>query len=598
MGRSHTFTGRVPKLTRFLFPFAGIFRDACYALVGSFLLTYAMTTGVLSTNPETYQTQYGIITIAMMVALVWDGINDPIMGYLIEKFHFNVGKFKPWILIGAIGNTICVILMFCLRFEGLNDGWTFVICMIIFYFLWDMFFTMNDVGYWSMLPALASDDEERNSLTSKVNLCAAIGQVVMTASCFLLPSMFATTGGAGAGTVYMIIAITASVLFLLSQLAIFFFCKEKERDPEQEKISEQTHFLDLFKVVGRNKQLLCCVIAILLYTIGSGVLTGGIGLYYFYIVYGYGSWQGGLAATVISLIYIVGTVGSQALFPILMKKLTRKKILGIFSVVAIVGYVGFLLCCVPLFGENPLAYNDPTAYATSGTFIDEMGAGLQWAFGGTMWLNYIFPFVFFFAQGIIYTLILVMFQDAIDYQEWKYGEKKESVSFAWRPLCVKVGSAVLRGMQYLIFAIAGVSAYFTAVSNAEGSYNSKAINSASRNGIIYLSWQSITTEQMVIYGCITMGTIIVCMLAIWIIIHFCYKIDEPMKKQILADLEERHAKNMQAEDSTTTEKAIETTEYSSVIQEVAAPEEEVAFVEEEIAEESDPLATKVLRIRR
>lgn len=585
MRSAQTFSGRVPKLTRFLFPFAGIFRDACYALVGSFLLTYAMTTGVLSSDPSTYQTQYGIITIAMMVALVWDGINDPIMGYLIEKFHFNVGKFKPWILIGAIGNTISVILMFVLRFEGVNDGWTFVVCMIIFYFLWDMFFTMNDVGYWSMLPALASDDEERNSLTSKVNLCAAIGQVVMTASCFLLPSMFATSGGAGAGTVYMIIAIVASVLFLLSQIAIFFFCQEKERDPEQEKISEKTHFLDLFKVVGRNKQLLWCVIAILLYTIGSGVLTGGIGLYYFYIVYGYGSWQGGLAATVISLIYIVGTVGSQALFPVLMKKMSRKKILGLFTVVAIIGYVGFLLCCVPLFGETPLAYNDPTAYATSGTFIEDMGAGLSWAFGGTMWLNYVFPFVFFFAQGIIYTLVLVMFQDAIDYQEWKFGEKKESVSFAWRPLCVKVGSAVLRGAQYLIFAIAGVSAYFTAVSNAEGSYNSGAIGSDERNVMIFGEWQNISRDQVLIYGCITIGTIIVCMLAIWILLHFCYKIDEPLKKQILEELEERHKRNANKEEEAPEEEPLT----------VEAVE---AFASEEIAVETEPVHGGVLRIRR
>lgn len=552
MKTASSFTGKVPKLTRFLFPFSGIFRDACYALVGSFLLTYAMTTGVLSSDPGTYQTQYGIITIAMMIALVWDGINDPIMGYLIEKFHFKAGKFKPWILIGAIGNTLAVILMFCLRFEGVADGWVYVACMIVFYFLWDVFFTMNDVGYWSMLPALASDDEERNHLTSRVNLCAAIGQVVMTASCFILPTMFSTGGGAGSGTVYMIIAITASILFLVSQTCIYFFCQEKERDPDQEKVSESTHFLDLFKVVARNKQLLWPVIGILLYTIGSGVLTGGIGLYYFYIVYGYGSWQGGFAATVISLFYIVATVGAQALFPILMKKLTRKKVLGIFSVVALVGYLGFLLCCVPLFGENPLAYNDPTSYAGSSLFIDNMGSGLAWAFGGTMWLNYVFPFIFFFAQSVIYTLIIVMFQDAIDYQEWKWGEKKEAVSFAWRPLCVKVGSAVLRGFQYLIFAIAGVSGYFTAVSNAEGIYNATANTAtsqeavleaaATRNGTIFTAWNSIERWQVVTYGIITIMIIIVCMAAIWIIMHFCYKIDEGMKKQILEELEERHNK--------------------------------------------------------
>ena len=111
-----TFSGnKVPRLTKFLYPFTGIFRDACYALVGSFLLTYAMTTGVLSSNVDTYNLQYGIITGAMMIALIWDGINDPIMGFIVEKCHFKAGKFKPWILIGAVGNAIAVSLMFLVR---------------------------------------------------------------------------------------------------------------------------------------------------------------------------------------------------------------------------------------------------------------------------------------------------------------------------------------------------------------------------------------------------------------------------------------------------------------------------------------------------
>ena len=90
------YTGnKVPKFTRWFYPFSGIFRDACYALVGSFLLQYAITSGVLSTDPDVFSKQYLIITIAMMVALVWDGINDPIMGFIVEKVHFKLGKFKP-----------------------------------------------------------------------------------------------------------------------------------------------------------------------------------------------------------------------------------------------------------------------------------------------------------------------------------------------------------------------------------------------------------------------------------------------------------------------------------------------------------------------
>ena len=128
-----TFEGnKVPRLTKFLYPFSGIFRDACYALVGSFLLQYTITSGVLSSDPATFSAQYGVITIAMMIALVWDGINDPIMGFIVEKVHFKLGKFKPWILIGAIGNSLAVILLFLVR---PSNGWAYVGLMLAFYVL-------------------------------------------------------------------------------------------------------------------------------------------------------------------------------------------------------------------------------------------------------------------------------------------------------------------------------------------------------------------------------------------------------------------------------------------------------------------------------
>lgn len=555
--RKRTFTGdKVPGLTRFLYPFSGIFRDACYALVGSFLLTYAMTTGVLSSNPEVYQAQYNVITVAMMIALIWDGINDPIMGFIVEKVHFPWGKFKPWILIGAVGNALAVCLMFLVRLEGVNDGWAFVGCMIAFYFLWDLFFTMNDVGYWSMLPSLTNDEHERAKLTSHVTLCASIGGFLMTAACFLLPSAFASAGGAGAGKVYGIIAIVISILFLVFQAFIFFFCQEKERDAAQEAVSENTKIVDLFRIVWKNKQLLWTVIAMFLYYLACGVLTGGIGLYYFYLNLGYGSWQGGLAATLISVVYVVGNVAAQALYPVIAKKMSKQKMLLIFSCIGFAAYLAFFLCCVPVFGAHPLAYNDPTPYLqeSGSLFIENMGTGLAWALGGSMILYYIIPLVFFFTQGMIYMIILMMYQGAIDYQEWKFGERKESVAFAWRPLTVKLSSAMLRLFQAIIFAAAGASAYFTAVSNAEGDYNMIANTvdastpagqaaieaaAAARNLSIYNAWQKVEPSQLVVYGAITVGVILVSMLVVLLLLRFKYEIPEELSAQITEELAAR-----------------------------------------------------------
>ncbi|MBO4541190.1 MAG: MFS transporter, partial [Bacilli bacterium] len=433
-----TYTGdKVPKFTKWFYPFTGIFRDACYTLVGSFLLQYTIQTGVLSSNPEEFAAQYGVITIAMMIALIWDGINDPIMGLIVEKVHFNLGKYKPWILIGALGNALAVILMFLIRPGQMVDGvwvangWAYVGCMIAFYILWDTFFTMNDIGYWAMLPSLTNDEQERAQLTSRVTICAAIGAFIMTLGATFLPTMFVSSG-VGAGSVYGIMAIAVAILFLVSQAAVFFFCQEKRRDLEQEEKSEKSGFLDLFKVVGKNSEVRAAVIGIFLYQLASTLITGGVGLNYFYLAMGYGSFAGGFVVSLISIFYVFAMLGSQALYPIIARKISKRKILLIGFCVAMAGAIGFFLTCFPVFSDQIISTS--LTEAPRSCSIEEMDFG--WAFGGLMVFNYLFPFIFFFGCGLIYMVILVMFQDSIDYNEWKYGDRKESIISAWRPLDV------------------------------------------------------------------------------------------------------------------------------------------------------------------
>ena len=539
------YTGnKVPKFTRWFYPLSGIFRDACYALVGSFLLQYAITSGVLSSDSATFAAQYGVITIAMMIALVWDGINDPIMGFIVEKVHFKLGKFKPWILIGAIGNTLAVILLLLVRPA---NSWVFVGLMIAFYVLWDTFFTMNDIGYWAMLPSLSNDDQERASLTSKVTICAAIGGFLMTAAATLLPTMFGASSGKGAAAIYAIMAIVVSLLFLLSQVGVFFFCQEKARDLKQEEASEKSSLIDLFKVFIKNPQVRVTVLAIFLYYLASGVLTGGIGLNYYYLSVGYGSSSGGFVVTLISVFYVLAMIISQALFPMLAKKMNKQKLLTIATVITMVGGLGFFLTCFPLFGDTPISLmmsGETPAYGS--------GMDFGWGLGGLMFCNYLFPFIFFFGAGLVYMVILVMFQDSIDYNEYEYGERKESVISAWRPLDVKLGSALLRGFQYLIFLSAGVMGVVSGISEAEGQLNADMAaasgNAAQEEAVkegfvakIQSLMADVTSSSMVIIGIWVAVILLVCFIAVWLLIHFGYKIDEKRHAEIVQELEKRHA---------------------------------------------------------
>jgi len=129
-------------------------RDMAYTLVSMFLLTYIQYTMQLTVA------QYATISVIVVLCLIWDGFNDPMMGIIIENAHLKSGKFKPWILMGVILNAIDIICIFTLR----PRGWAFVVFFGIAYLLWGMTFTMNDIAYWGLLPALSSDPKERNML--------------------------------------------------------------------------------------------------------------------------------------------------------------------------------------------------------------------------------------------------------------------------------------------------------------------------------------------------------------------------------------------------------------------------------------------------
>lgn len=526
---SKTYSGnKIPTLTKTIYPWSGIFRDACYALIGTFLLQYAMTAGVLSTDLETYKAQMSVITIFMMIALVWDGINDPIMGFIVERCHFKTGKFKPWILIGAVGNAVLVGLMFLVGPMGVK-GWGFVACMLVFYFLWDLFFTMNDLGYWSMLPSLTNDPKERASITTKVTIATTIGGFLMNLLMFLLPTML------GAQKAYAWAGVVIAILFLVSQSLIFFFCKERERDKKQEEISSKTHFLDMFKMVIKNKQLLVVAIVMIIYYFASGLLTG-IGLNYYYLLYGYGTFKGGIMATVLSIVFVVATLIAQAFYPLIAKKLKKMQIVTITSIVIVLAYVAFYFFAFPIFSENPIAYNNPNMITADSSMLD----GLAFAFGGSHWIVFLTAFLFFAATGIFYLNLLVMFQDVIDYQEWKFGERKEAIAFSWRPLDAKLSSAISTGIRNMTFLASGTYAIINNISNAESQHPfiteeefNKLINEA------YV-WDSGKQQQLTIFGSIIIGIIVVSFIGCYLLLRFGYKIDEDMIKTMNADLEKKH----------------------------------------------------------
>ena len=130
--------------------------DLSYGMFYSFLSKYM--TDVLKLN------RYFLLLITPL-ARIWDGINDPMMGTLVDNTRTKMGKYRPWILIGSCCNAVVLFLLF--TNPGMKAGGIPIhIYIAVFYVLWGMTNTMADIPYWSMVPSFTSDPQERNLVST------------------------------------------------------------------------------------------------------------------------------------------------------------------------------------------------------------------------------------------------------------------------------------------------------------------------------------------------------------------------------------------------------------------------------------------------
>jgi melibiose permease/lactose/raffinose/galactose permease len=500
-----TFTGDiVPRKTKWIYSATALGRDAAYTLISLFLITYiqfAAPIGYVNgvRDPGLYATQFGVISLIVIIARIWDGLNDPIMGFIIERCHFKMGKYKPWILIGAITNTAVMLVLFLAR----PEGWAYVVLFGVFYFLWDITYTMNDIGYWSMLPALTSDEKQRNEITTIMSIFISFGA-------FAVGGIVPMVVGGNAVENYGIIAIVVSVVFLASQLILVFFAKESARNLEQEKISQKTKFGDMFRLLKTNDQLRWIVIVILIYYIASNILNG-LGLNYFYLTFNYD--VGGSVQFLFTIMYAGGTILAQFLFPVLIKFLKRNTLLFISFLMMALGHVVFFFIGAPLNGVEPIGKTYPI-------------------------LLYLLGIVIFAGQGIFYLILLIMMENTIEYNEWKTGERKEAVAFSLRPLTAKLASSAQQGIVYLTLLVSGALVVTEQISELEVQKGfDPELNIITQANAAIANGQ----HDMVTLAAVMTLVPFLLYVGAYLITRFLYKIDEKKYAQIVKEVDERRA---------------------------------------------------------
>ena len=143
-------------------------KDMVYALSATYVLYYY--NDLLHINPLAM----GAI---LLFARVFDAFNDPIMGVIVAKTRTRWGKFRPWLMIGTLLNSIFLILMFAVPANF--SGSSLVAYAAVMYIMWGVTYTMMDIPYWSMVPAFTEPGQDRENVSALARSCAGVGSALI-----------------------------------------------------------------------------------------------------------------------------------------------------------------------------------------------------------------------------------------------------------------------------------------------------------------------------------------------------------------------------------------------------------------------------------
>ncbi|NLW99875.1 MAG: MFS transporter [Actinomycetales bacterium] len=154
---------------------AGFGQNLVYNVLTLFLLVYLYEDLRLSSRG------IAILTVVLTAVRVWDAVNDIAIGVLIDRTRTRWGTFRPYPLITAAPIAVLTTALFAIPEPADPDQEVRAIVLVaIAYLLWDAFYTLSDVPYWSLTSVMSPDEDERTRIVSRARVAAMIALAVMT----------------------------------------------------------------------------------------------------------------------------------------------------------------------------------------------------------------------------------------------------------------------------------------------------------------------------------------------------------------------------------------------------------------------------------
>ncbi len=342
----------------------------------------------------------GFLLLLTPIARIWDGITDPMMGTIVDNTKTRMGKYRPWIVIGAISNAAVLTLLF--TSFGMS-GTKLYIYIAVMYILWGMTNTMADIPYWSMVPSFTTDPDDRNLVATVARTFSGLGQGIITVlTPVILPMLssgITTDKGYSATGFSRWAGICAIALVAFSSICVL---STKERHVVYNN-NEKFSFKKMFQVIAKNDQLVVFIVFAMISNAGW-YLTSGTAVYYFTDVLGEPT-----AQSLFSMIGAVGSVLGLLVIPIMSKFMNKRSIYQFSLILAIAGYV------------------------------------LMYIFGPVLKITIAMDISYILASigiGSMFVAQTVFLADIVDYGEYKNNERNESITFSMKGFLQKLAYTI------------------------------------------------------------------------------------------------------------------------------------------------------------
>lgn len=372
--------------TKFGYGFGTFGKSMSYGLANGFISMYFVSVLGLSTE---------FLAVMFFLARIWDGVNDLLMGTIIDNTKSRLGKFRPWVLSGALLNAVVTVGLFWQ--PGLKGAALYVFATVM-YLLWDATYTMIDVSYWSMIPALTLDSKERDQVSMLPRIIGGAAGIIGAFTMQIVDKL----GGPVINGGYLKYAMISSAVYIVTAAICVMTTKETVATPPREK--EKFSLVEAARILFTNDQTLVIVAIMILFNLANN-LTNAVSPFYFN--------------------FVVENKDNYSIFTIL---------LGAAQAIGLFGFPFFS----KWFGRNRV-YIGSFILPCFGYLLMMLVNGV---FGGRFSFFTIAACVMSIGFGSMGVMQNVMLADAVDYGEWKTGQRNEGIIFSTLTFLSKIAAAL------------------------------------------------------------------------------------------------------------------------------------------------------------